>query len=275
MDAQQMTMATIGLWVLFLAYASQGLLSDFHARKLCHAGCGLGMMLLDSTRLDARLFVWSVAASSIAMTWNLSPLPPFRFARPRDVGITVYLILVSCWFYASLPPTILAPLFFADPAGAVVCFCLSTIHPCDMPDQIGRSSLRFLRWGRPPRATSGQCTTPVGTVKRRSWERLRCSPSLTLPSRLKHLAGRGAPSQPPPQWWKPLAASTTTSQLGWLCSLDGRPVAAAAERSCVGLFQVGTSAVLSHHGSRDKPGHERVLRSCADASFVVLACSIL
>ena len=27
MDAQQMTMATIGLWVLFLAYASQGLLS--------------------------------------------------------------------------------------------------------------------------------------------------------------------------------------------------------------------------------------------------------
>jgi hypothetical protein len=159
--------------------------------------------------------------------------------------------------------------------GMLLCFCLSTIHPCDMPDQIGRSSLRFLRWGRPPRATSGQCTTPVGTVKRRSWERLRCSPSLTLPSRLKHLAGRGAPSQPPPQWWKPLAASTTTSQLGWLCSLDGRPVAAAAERSCVGLFQVGTSAVLSRHGSRDKPGHERVLRSCADASFVVLACSIL
>lgn len=138
-----MTMATIGLWVLFLAYASQGLLSDFHARKLCHAGCGLGMMLLDSTRLDARLFVWSVAASSIAMTWNLSPLPPFRFARPRDVGITVYLILVSCWFYAKLPPTILAPLFFADPAGAVVCFYASASRPSIPVTCLTRSAARL------------------------------------------------------------------------------------------------------------------------------------
>ena len=54
------------------------------------------------------------------MTWDLSPLPPFRFARPKDVGITVYLLLVSAWFFMQLPSSVLAPLFFADPAGAVI-----------------------------------------------------------------------------------------------------------------------------------------------------------
>lgn len=131
MDAQVLVMSAIALWVIFLAYPSVGVLNDFYARKLCHAGCGLGMMLLDSKRLDCRLFVWAVAASSIAMTWNLSPLPPFRFARPKDVGITVYLMLVSVWFYAQLQPLILAPLFFADPAGAVVCACTAATRHCE------------------------------------------------------------------------------------------------------------------------------------------------
>lgn len=118
-DSATAVMIAIGVWIVFLEL-SPSLLSDFLARKLCHAGCGLGMMLLDSTRIDCRVFVWAVAASSILMTWNMSPLPPFRFARPRDVGITVYLSLVSLWFAWELPPTVLAPLFFADPAGAVV-----------------------------------------------------------------------------------------------------------------------------------------------------------
>ena len=113
-------MLCIVLWIVVLELAPRRILSDFLARKLCHSGCGLGMMLLDSTSLHARLFVWSVAASSIAMTWNLSPLPPFRFSREKDVGITVYLLLVSGWFYLEMPILILAPLFFADPAGAVI-----------------------------------------------------------------------------------------------------------------------------------------------------------
>ena len=120
MDTQAMVMTAIALWVVFLAYPSRVFINDFYARKLCHSGCGLGMMMLDSKRLECRLFVWSVAGSSIAMTWNMSPLPPFRFARPKDVGITAYLILVSAWFFLQLPAPILAPLFFADPAGAVV-----------------------------------------------------------------------------------------------------------------------------------------------------------
>lgn len=112
-------MLGIVVWIIGLEL-SRAALSDFAARKLCHAGCGLGMMLLDPALLRARIFVWCVAAGSIAMTWDASPLPPFRFSRPRDVGVTAYLALVSAWFALQLSPTILAPVFFADPAGAVV-----------------------------------------------------------------------------------------------------------------------------------------------------------
>jgi len=113
-------MVTIVLWIVLLEYVLVRALSNFAARKLCHAGCGLGIMLLDSNSAAARYFVWSVASSSIMMTWKPSPLPAFRFSRPGDVGITIYLLLVSAWFYAELSPLILAPVFFADPAGAVV-----------------------------------------------------------------------------------------------------------------------------------------------------------
>eukprot|EP00808_Paulinella_micropora_P013474 g21777.t1 len=37
----------------------------------------------------------------------------------RDAGITIYLIIVGSWFYFQQPPLALAPLFYADPAGAL------------------------------------------------------------------------------------------------------------------------------------------------------------
>jgi hypothetical protein len=122
-DNPHAIMGTLVGWIVLLEIATP--LSPFAARKLCHAGCGLGIMLLDSTEYSSRLFVWAVAGGSIAMTWNLSPLPAFRFSRECDVGITVYLLLVSTWFWLQLPASILAPLFFADPAGAVVGKALS------------------------------------------------------------------------------------------------------------------------------------------------------
>lgn len=120
MISSHAVMTLITLWIGFLEWGSKRLLSNFAARKLCHAGCGVGFMFLDAAQPECRIFVWAVAASSIALTWDLLPLPPFRFASPRDVGVTVYLGLVSAWFYLQLPASILAPLFFADPAGAVV-----------------------------------------------------------------------------------------------------------------------------------------------------------
>ena len=100
-------MAGILVWIVLLEYVFRSSVSEFAARKLCHAGCGAGIMILSPASLYSRLFVWSVAAGSIAMTWNLSPIPAFRFSRPHDVGVTAYLCLVSLWFYLRLPPLVL------------------------------------------------------------------------------------------------------------------------------------------------------------------------
>ena len=80
-------MLAVLVWIIFLELATP-LLSDFAARKLCHAGCGFLMMSFDPADAHSQWFVWSVAAGSIAMTWNLTPLPAFRFARAHDVGVT-------------------------------------------------------------------------------------------------------------------------------------------------------------------------------------------
>jgi hypothetical protein len=115
MAAQHGVMLAICVWIVLLEKVLP--ISNFAARKLCHAGCGLGMLLLDSNTLEARVFVFMLASSSILMVWDLAPLPRFRFAQPGDVGVTVYLLLVAAWFFAKQPPLLLAPLFFADPAG--------------------------------------------------------------------------------------------------------------------------------------------------------------
>ena len=95
-------MAGIGAWIVFLELATASL-SNFASRKLCHAGCGLGMLAFDYRDTRAKLFVWAVAVSSTLMTWGLSPLPPFRFAQMRDVGVTIYLSVVAAWFFFELP----------------------------------------------------------------------------------------------------------------------------------------------------------------------------
>ena len=66
MPSDAATMALITLWIGFLEWGSRRLLSNFAARKLCHAGCGMGFMLLDAAKPECRSFVWAVAASSVA-----------------------------------------------------------------------------------------------------------------------------------------------------------------------------------------------------------------
>ncbi|GMH67186.1 hypothetical protein TrST_g14109 [Triparma strigata] len=94
-------------------------LPPFPSRKLCHSLCGLSIMHLTPSDPLARSFVYLVSTTTICMTW-FDSLPNFKFARERDVGITVYLLLVSFWFYMEMDPKVLGPVFFADPAGAVV-----------------------------------------------------------------------------------------------------------------------------------------------------------
>ena len=108
--------------LVFLQFGEKELPSLFAARKACHAGSGALMLLLDSRDPIARIFVYGVVISSLAMTWRLVPkwVPSFRFGDVYDVGISVYLLIVLAWFYQQQPVAALAPLFFADPAGAVV-----------------------------------------------------------------------------------------------------------------------------------------------------------
>lgn len=104
----------------FLQFGEFILPSKFLARKLCHAGSGLLMLQLDSHDPVARVFVYAVVLTSLALTWRLLPaIPILRFGDAYDAGITIYLLLVAWWFFARQPPRALAPLFFADPAGAV------------------------------------------------------------------------------------------------------------------------------------------------------------
>lgn len=96
--------------------------SKFIARKLCHAGSGFLMLYLNSHEVIARLFVYCVVMTSLGITWRIFPpwVPTFRFGDAYDAGITIYLLIVALWFFLEQPPMALAPLFFADPAGAVV-----------------------------------------------------------------------------------------------------------------------------------------------------------
>mmetsp|Transcript_20979 Transcript_20979/g.30814 ORF Transcript_20979/g.30814 Transcript_20979/m.30814 type:complete len:203 (+) Transcript_20979:185-793(+) len=108
--------------LFFLQFGERFLPSNFLARKLCHAGSGLLMLYLDAKEVIARVFVYSVIIISLGITWKLFPtwVPSFRFGEDYDSGITIYLIIVCAWFFFQQPPIALAPLFFADPAGAVV-----------------------------------------------------------------------------------------------------------------------------------------------------------
>eukprot|EP00746_Dinoflagellata_sp_MGD_P086695 gnl/MRDRNA2_/MRDRNA2_34337_c0_seq1.p1 gnl/MRDRNA2_/MRDRNA2_34337_c0~~gnl/MRDRNA2_/MRDRNA2_34337_c0_seq1.p1 ORF type:complete len:218 (-),score=28.51 gnl/MRDRNA2_/MRDRNA2_34337_c0_seq1:95-748(-) len=108
--------------LLIVQFGEAILPSKFLARKLCHAGSGFLMLFLDSHDLIARLFVYLVIITSLGITWRLFPswVPVFRFGDAYDAGITIYLMMVALWFFCEQPPMALAPLFFADPAGAVV-----------------------------------------------------------------------------------------------------------------------------------------------------------
>ena len=67
------------------------------------------------------------------------PRPP-RPLTPR--GARADLLLVSGWFYLELDPRLLAPVFFADPAGAVVGKTLSRHLPALNPPWYQKKTAR-------------------------------------------------------------------------------------------------------------------------------------
>lgn len=113
-------------------------LSAFASRKICHGFSGACMILIGSDRLIGRLFVYAVTVVSLVMTWKVFPgIPTIWFGSTRDPGITIYLLVVALWFYMQLPVGVLGPVFFADPAGAVVGRYMSKHHKRINPRWIG------------------------------------------------------------------------------------------------------------------------------------------
>ena len=116
--------ATTIHWILFeltlLAICEFAPISPFLARKLCHIGSGIMMLQLDQTDYLARWFVYSVAFGSLIMVWEMGIPFQFRYSKSRDIGISIYLVIVVLFFYFQVPLHIIQPVFYADPMGALV-----------------------------------------------------------------------------------------------------------------------------------------------------------
>ena len=61
------------------------------------------LIILQMLILYFRYFVYSVAVSSLIMVWQIGTTYNFRFSSTRDVGITVYLLIVSTFFFTQTP----------------------------------------------------------------------------------------------------------------------------------------------------------------------------
>lgn len=124
------------VFLLVLQFVPETHLSNFAARKTCHACTGMLVFTLNPADDSARMAVWLMGFGLLLMTWDYTKqlgIPPFRFGTTRDIGISVYIVIVMAWFHARMPPAALAPLFFADPAGAVVGKFLSRKVPKQNP----------------------------------------------------------------------------------------------------------------------------------------------
>ena len=128
-----------GAWLMF----GKRRVSPFVARKMCHAVSGLVMMLVNTDCQLCRGFVYLAASVSLVMNWGIFPrlLPNFWFGTARDVGITIYLLLVIVWVQLGHSLRILAPVFLADPAGAIVGKWLTAHFPKDNPKWIGSKTV--------------------------------------------------------------------------------------------------------------------------------------
>ncbi|RQX68582.1 phosphatidate cytidylyltransferase [Toxoplasma gondii CAST] len=92
-------------------------LSDFCARKLTHVTMGTLLLLLKPEGHSyVKIFIIAVAVSAILS----SIYKPFRFAKKHDKGVILFNAIVGVWTLFDLPCSALAPMFYADPCGAIV-----------------------------------------------------------------------------------------------------------------------------------------------------------
>ena len=93
------------------------LLAPWQSRKVLHMGTGTLYILSDVHDPYLRYGIYAVSALNIVAValWR-----PYSFSARGDVGITSYLALCACIAYLQIDFWRMAPMFYADPAGALV-----------------------------------------------------------------------------------------------------------------------------------------------------------
>lgn len=93
------------------------ILPAWQSRKVLHMGTGTLFILTDFSDPWARLGLYAVVLANVAA---LRMRATYHFSDARDVGITSYLLFCALTAWCGLPFWTMAPLFYADPAGALV-----------------------------------------------------------------------------------------------------------------------------------------------------------
>eukprot|EP01069_Polyplicarium_translucidae_P000389 Polyplicarium_translucidae@DN1217_c0_g1_i3.p1 len=88
----------------------------FVARKGTHMTIGV-LLLQVNQAVWLRAFVCMLGFLTLWKTWFHRP---FRYAKPRDPGVTVFVVVACIWACLRLDYRHLAPMFFADPSAAIV-----------------------------------------------------------------------------------------------------------------------------------------------------------
>eukprot|EP00914_Ancora_sagittata_P014553 GHVO01028437.1.p1 GENE.GHVO01028437.1~~GHVO01028437.1.p1 ORF type:complete len:155 (+),score=19.62 GHVO01028437.1:144-608(+) len=75
------------------------------------------LILMIQQTVPIRAFVVVVSVAVVVKVWFFRP---FRYARPRDIGITMYTLILIVWAGCGWDFRNLATMFFADPCAAIV-----------------------------------------------------------------------------------------------------------------------------------------------------------
>jgi hypothetical protein len=108
----------LALWSLPLLLFVQfnTLLPSWGSRKVLHMGTGTLLMMCDVRDPLFRYATYAVTTVVVAFVWHRS----LHFFAVKDVGIINYLLFCSLCVSLQLPLVYCAPLFYADPMGAIV-----------------------------------------------------------------------------------------------------------------------------------------------------------
>lgn len=110
-------MCLVVITLTLCQFTPKSRLSDFSARKLTHMSMGSLLLLL---KQEDHWYVTAFVLATALIAILSCIFKPFRFASHYDKGVIAYNILAGGWVLSGFPLRALAPMFYADPLGAIV-----------------------------------------------------------------------------------------------------------------------------------------------------------